>query len=81
MNPVLKQRKTKIVSGWMLRKDGYVAIYGPSVGRDNLWTIKGNNWPRSYVQRSWTEEAFKRLYIGIPRKGRAVHVEIEIVVD
>jgi len=92
MQPRLKQRKTKIVSGWLTRDDsetGEVTLWHPSMPIDDLDLISGMwepDWAECNFQGkhdlcSWTSAGFKSLYTGIPRKGRAVHVEIEIVVD
>jgi len=90
MQPVLKQRKTKIVSGWLTRDtDGMVTLWNYRVGRDLLSYRRmgrdGEAWWRCELAdcRLFSLDAreFKALYTGIPRKGRAVHVDIEIVVD
>ena len=88
MQPRLKQRKTKIVSGWLTRDDqaGTVVLWDESVERDHLCLDDSGYWKDRYCDRIvtseiWWENEFKSLYAGIPRKGRAVRVEIEIVVD
>ena len=87
MNPVLKHRKTKIVSGWLTRdSNGGVVLWEEFQDRHELQLEKGqwNNmfWARLITtERTWTDKEFKKLYTGIPRKGRAIYVQIEIVVD
>ena len=87
MQPVLKQRKTKIVSGWLTRDggDGRVILFLEDVERDELFYDYGGWWyhisSHDAVEHYWGENEFKALYTGIPRKGRAIYVQIEIVVD
>ena len=90
MNPRLKQRKTRTTSGWLTRdSDGEVALWESYVDRNILhyhralgvnsrwWTC---GWSDARL-KEWAEDHFKEQYAGIPRKGRAVWVEIELVVD
>ena len=92
MNPVLKQRKTETVAGWLTRDmiSGDVTLWEPSLDRgdivdccDSVWRASGVNAVRQKAceLRCWDQDEFKSLYAGIPRKGRAVYVQIEIVVD
>ena len=87
MQPVLKQRKTKIVSGWLTRNtDGYITLWKQSVAQGDLFKNEDGCWcaftkEGAVILECLTDDEFKALYTGIPRKGRAVHVEIEIVVD
>ena len=87
MQPRLKQRKTKIVSGWLTRDYcGYVELWCEDVLRSDLEIDYYREWTAAtlcspQISREWEPDDFKALYTGIPRKGRAVWVEIEIVVD
>ena len=90
MQPVLKQRKTKIVSGWLTRdSDGVVTLWDDYVERGSLnYRVMGHlneawwscGWEDSQL-RQFEDYEFMALYTGIPRKGRAIYVQIEIVVD
>jgi hypothetical protein len=86
MNPVLKQRKTKIVSGWLTRNpdNENVLLWHTDIKRCDLYVFKDSWWScrKCIMPRElWNPSDFKKLYAGIPRKGRAIHVEIEIVVE
>ena len=86
-NPVLKQRKTRIVSGWLTRNvDGWITLSRQSVDRGDLFKNEDGCWcaftkEGAVILECWTDDEFKALYTGIPRKGRATYVQIEIVVD
>ena len=93
MNPRLKQRKTRTTSGLLTRDEddlGLVTLWNMSLHDFCLQRIDGAWYLDLYEAcsfegpdkvRVWYDDEFKSLYTGIPRKGRAVWVEIELVVD
>lgn len=88
MNPVLRQRKTGIVQGWLARDSGETSLVTLFECDDEdqmpcKTDILGYWWSFGDVgeiEHCWSADEFKALYTGIPRKGRAVYVQIEIVV-